>query len=475
MKNLLLYISSIILFISCKKNETITPTTPPVVVPTLSVAFTSKVLEKGTVEFTNSSVSAESYEWDFGDNVGKSTEKTPKYTYKYNGTYKVKLKAYSKTSNAEFTQDVVVNTTINEPAPVITDQSVDEAIKYIILEKSDGGLAALDTDGKVKWTFIPPNGNKHLVASPKVFDNKIIANFRSEVNYSSGDIYILDINTGSVIKKYTFNSVADFHIHQNILIVSSSYGLQGFDLATEKTIWKQFENSTGIGIILGEITVNNGSYFIYNNDTKNNSYSLIAGDIKTGKINWESKYTKYLAANEVMPKPISKNGKVYFVGPNDFQVFDEKTGNELWKTAKSGQYYRGATVRNDTLYWAQQNSLTAFNGNSGKVLWEQNNIPTGSNYNDPFVYKNILYLNRGSYRVSKVNIKTGTGLSPNGEPDNVSHTVISGEYALFTSGANVLFYSLAESKKIWETKTTYSLSVFRPFIITQSGKAIYPN
>lgn len=51
-----------------------------------------KVVAPAEVAFTNTSLKAESYEWDFGDGA-TSMEASPKHTYKHSGNYAVTLKA----------------------------------------------------------------------------------------------------------------------------------------------------------------------------------------------------------------------------------------------------------------------------------------------------------------------------------------------------------------------------------------------
>jgi PKD repeat protein len=71
----------VFLIVSCKDK---TPS------PTANFNFT---LIKGEVTFTNQSINADTYQWDFGDGIGKSNEKDPKYKYQNVGQYKVLLKS----------------------------------------------------------------------------------------------------------------------------------------------------------------------------------------------------------------------------------------------------------------------------------------------------------------------------------------------------------------------------------------------
>ncbi len=65
------------------------------------------------IQFTNESVDAYSYEWDFGDG-NTSTEENPTHSYKVGGTYKVTLTAYSKNGKKTntYTQSIEIKNRI---------------------------------------------------------------------------------------------------------------------------------------------------------------------------------------------------------------------------------------------------------------------------------------------------------------------------------------------------------------------------
>lgn len=56
----------------------------------------STVEENQSITFSNTSEDADSYEWDFGDGSGTSTEASPSHAFQNAGIYSVKLTAYSK-------------------------------------------------------------------------------------------------------------------------------------------------------------------------------------------------------------------------------------------------------------------------------------------------------------------------------------------------------------------------------------------
>ncbi len=69
--------------------------------------FTFALLPNGEVQFTNKSVSASTYKWDFGYGL-TSTEKNPKIALTYNGDYKVKLEASKSFDGAEVEKTVTI-------------------------------------------------------------------------------------------------------------------------------------------------------------------------------------------------------------------------------------------------------------------------------------------------------------------------------------------------------------------------------
>ena len=85
---------------SCKEDPA------PVVEPPL--AGFSFVVNELEVTFSNSSVDAESYSWDFGDG-NMSAEASPKHTYTASGTYSVKLIATNTGGTDDITQELSVS------------------------------------------------------------------------------------------------------------------------------------------------------------------------------------------------------------------------------------------------------------------------------------------------------------------------------------------------------------------------------
>lgn len=84
MKNALLLLLGLGLFVACKKD--VGPP-PPV------ADFTATEDGFGAVQFIATATDATSYNWDFGDGSSDSSSVTPLHAYKKNGTFNVFLKA----------------------------------------------------------------------------------------------------------------------------------------------------------------------------------------------------------------------------------------------------------------------------------------------------------------------------------------------------------------------------------------------
>jgi PKD repeat protein len=63
---------------------------------------------RNVVTFTNTSVNATSYWWDFGDGIGVSTATHPTYTYPGRGWYTVTLLAFNATCSSSGAQQIHV-------------------------------------------------------------------------------------------------------------------------------------------------------------------------------------------------------------------------------------------------------------------------------------------------------------------------------------------------------------------------------
>jgi PKD repeat protein len=70
-------------------------------IPVHMAKFSANVGIKGQVSFSNQSTDANSYQWDFGDGIGRSTEQNSSYTYTKPGRYTITLKATGAGGDAQ--------------------------------------------------------------------------------------------------------------------------------------------------------------------------------------------------------------------------------------------------------------------------------------------------------------------------------------------------------------------------------------
>ena len=102
------------------------------------------------VNFTNSSIGATSYVWDFGDGSPTSTVTNPTHTFTTSGTFVVQLTAYGFGSNSIFSSITV------DPFPNVAISSIQSPFTAC----SAGSTALQDaTGGSVtSWTWSPSSG-----------------------------------------------------------------------------------------------------------------------------------------------------------------------------------------------------------------------------------------------------------------------------------------------------------------------------
>lgn len=104
-------VSGLFFFTACSSDEE-EPTPEP------NASFQFEVSDENGLEvtFTNFSQHATSYEWDFGDATGTSTEENVTYTYADEGTFTVTLTATNETGSDGHTKEVIVINTLKPVA-----------------------------------------------------------------------------------------------------------------------------------------------------------------------------------------------------------------------------------------------------------------------------------------------------------------------------------------------------------------------
>lgn len=108
MKNIKIF-SILSLFVfglnSCSSDDDFTEVIPE---PTADFSFEAVTDNPQLISFTNMSVDAEEFMWDFGDGVGVSTQKHPSYEYAAAGSYTVQLTAVNGENTSTYSEEVSV-------------------------------------------------------------------------------------------------------------------------------------------------------------------------------------------------------------------------------------------------------------------------------------------------------------------------------------------------------------------------------
>ncbi|HSQ98230.1 MAG TPA: PQQ-binding-like beta-propeller repeat protein, partial [Rickettsiales bacterium] len=181
---------------------------------------------------------------------------------------------------------------------------------------NDNKLYALNTeDGRIKWIHYGTNKDSAIFgsANPVIYKNYVIA------SYSSGELFILDKNTGETIfntkltgKYYLFSNfeLTDIdttpQIKNNILVATANNGITvGIDLINMKILWKQNLSS------LTNILINDN--FVYLMTTDN---VLVNMNLKNGNINYFTQLPQY--ANQKKKKGIVYYKSIIFVNDKLF-------------------------------------------------------------------------------------------------------------------------------------------------------------
>jgi outer membrane protein assembly factor BamB len=178
-------------------------------------------------------------------------------------------------------------------------------------------------------------------------------------------------------------------------------------------------------------------------------YCLNAAD---GTLVWKKNYPGRVDGWGYSCTPCVADGKVFAVGSLGMvYCLNAKDGAEVW-TAKAGASHSSFLVV-DGLAIVQAGPLTAYEPATGKVVWTQPKVNTGTNSPTPWAKdgKSLLLCNTGRGAVSCVEVKTGNVLwtAPGGSD---STAAVSGDMMVVLTGGNLLGYRITAEKadKVWE-------------------------
>jgi PKD repeat protein len=133
-----------------------------------------------SINFTNASQNAKTYEWDFGDGSA-STDENPSHTYSAVGVYAVRLKAKGDGGENSVTQNKTVQVQLTNSA--LNGGSA----KSWIIKPAAGAFAVGDAIGSDDWW---PQGADISSARPCLFNDEFIFKTDNVYQYeTNGDIW----------------------------------------------------------------------------------------------------------------------------------------------------------------------------------------------------------------------------------------------------------------------------------------------
>jgi|AntDeeMinimDraft_5_1070356.scaffolds.fasta_scaffold00437_13 plastocyanin len=318
------------------------------------------------VQFTNTSVGATSYTWDFGDaGNSTSTEENPTFTYSSEGTYTVSLTTTTPFGSNTTTKDVNVGESQGAPASLYYITYGDEFIRSLLLDDSGTTTDVLDLVGKagVGLAYDATNGKIYF----SDFDTYPFGNiWRADVDGSNAEMIVSDIGDPYGLALDEVNSKVywvddDGNVSRANLDGSSpEIGILNLDVALWRAIALDVENNK-----MYAYEVNEENLYVANLDGSNPEI-LISG----------------VYGYAVMVDTV--NDKIYFDDQNG-AVFNVANldGSNIQTIDSNGTRIYGIQIDNENnkLYWSGRDSGELYranlDGSSREVLATDISSPRG--------------------------------------------------------------------------------------------------
>ncbi len=170
---------ALIFIISCKDDDP----NPVNRVEDPIAAFTPDVDEL-TVTFNNTSKNATSFSWDFGDDKGKSEEKSPKYTYAAAGKYEVVLTAKNDAGTSNVAKVTLNLASKDEKLALLSGETsktwklLRDPVKVSMLLAADQNLS------QIYWA-----GSKNDGGRPCLYDDEFIFSADGNFEFKDNDTF----------------------------------------------------------------------------------------------------------------------------------------------------------------------------------------------------------------------------------------------------------------------------------------------
>ena len=147
----------------------------------------NRTINGGQVNFTNSSLRAVQYEWNFGDGTATSNAISPNHTYTASGSYVVSLKASGATCQTSIKTDTL---------QIQVATGVDELVQSEIMTNVYAQENQLVAEFKKAGTFIV-----YSIYGQRIYEQAVQANQEIRVSIPKAGLYVWQwTNSGSEIK-----------------------------------------------------------------------------------------------------------------------------------------------------------------------------------------------------------------------------------------------------------------------------------
>lgn len=318
------------------------------------------------VQFTNTSLGATSYTWDFGDaGNSSSTEENPLFTYASEGTYTVTLTATSTFGSATATKEITIGEGQQAVAALYYIDYGTEFIRSLLLDGSGTTTDILNLVGKAGIGLTYDATNEKIYFSD--FDTYPLGNiWRADLDGSNAEMIVSNIGDpyGLVVdevnsKIYWVDNDGNIS-RANLDGSSAEIGIVNISDGQWRAIALDVENNK-----MYAYEVNNENLYVANLDGTNPEI-LIAGI-----------YGYAIAVDTV-------NNKIYFDDQNE-EIFGVANldGTNIQTIDPDGTRIYGIQIDNDTnkLYWSGRDTGELYradlDGSNREVLASGISSPRG--------------------------------------------------------------------------------------------------
>lgn len=315
------------------------------------------------IQFTNTSLGADSYLWEFGDaDNSTSTDENPTFSYSNPGTYTVTLTATSEEGESSISHQITLG-------------AVSEELYFIEYGFDVMNKLALDGTGNVA-TFLDLTG---------------MAGVGLDYDATAGKIYFSDFQEADAGKIWRVN-LDGSELEPIVTGITDPYGI-AVDATNEKVYWTDDAgnisrtNLDGSNAEIGIVNIEGGGMRAIDLDVENNKmyfYEVIEEKIYVADLDGSNPTVLIPGVYGYALKVDTENDKIYFDDQNTETLIKanlDGTGLETFDDNGSRIYGMDIDYEEGILYWSGRDSgqITKANldGSGKEVLKSDLNSPRG--------------------------------------------------------------------------------------------------